>query len=307
LGTLLVSGLGAPRLRGVLSLEWVPSGGASDRDHDGVPDADDMCPDVPGPAGGELGGRGCPAPPRDADRDGVFDSDDACPDLPGIRTHDPMTHGCPDADRDGVPDPLDACPKVAGDRSVLPRFNGCPSDADGDGVLDLQDACPDEPGVTTNDEATNGCPRPVPPPDRDLDGVTDAEDACPDEAGVASQDAAQNGCPIVRVVGELFVLARPLQLATATGQRPVTFTQDSEQVLAEIAAFLVTAHPEIAKVRVSARGDAGERVKKPGAARAEAQAVIERLVAQGVSRRRLEAKGTVDVTRPERIELRVAK
>ena len=173
LGTLLVSGLGAPKLRGVLSVEWLPSGAASDRDHDGVVDADDQCPDVAGPATGDRQALGCPAPPRDTDHDGVFDSEDACPDLPGVRTHDPMTRGCPDADRDGIPDPLDACPKVAGDPSVLPRFNGCPADSDGDGVLDLQDACPDDPGVPTNDESTNGCPKPPPPPDADGDGGGD--------------------------------------------------------------------------------------------------------------------------------------
>ena len=277
LGTLLVSGLGAPKLRGVLSVEWVPAGAASDRDHDGVADADDRCPDVPGLTAGDPSALGCPAPPRDTDRDGIFDSDDACPDLPGLRTHDVMTHGCPDADRDGIPDPLDACPKVAGDRSVLPRYNGCPADADGDGVLDLQDACPDDPGVPTDDESTNGCPKPPPPPDTDGDGVTDADDACPDEKGLAATDPAQNGCPLVRVVADLFVMLRPLEIASAPGKRPVTFTQDSEQLLADTATFLVVTHPEIVKVRVSAK------------ALGEAQAVVERLVAYGVSRRRLEA------------------
>lgn len=291
LGTLLVSGLGAPKLRGVLSVDWLPSGAASDRDRDGVVDADDQCPDIAGLATGDRNALGCPAPPRDTDHDGVFDSDDACPDLPGIRTHDAMTHGCPDADRDGIPDPLDACPKIAGDRSVLPRYNGCPADADGDGVLDLQDACPDDPGVPTDDQSTNGCPKPPPPPDADGDGVTDADDACPDDKGLASTDAAQNGCPRVRVAGDLFVLARPLQLASAPGKRPVTFTPESEALLGEISAFLVTTHPEVAKVRIAAR------------ALGEAQAIVERLVALGVSRRRMEAvKRDVGA-----IELRVVK
>lgn len=277
IGTLLVSGLGAPKLRSVLSVEWLPTGAASDRDHDGVPDADDACPDVPGLKSGDPSALGCPPPPRDTDRDGIVDSDDACPDLPGLRTHDVMTHGCPDADRDGVPDPVDACPKVAGDRSVLPRYNGCPADADGDGVLDLQDACPDDPGVPTTDESTNGCPKPPPPPDTDGDGVTDGDDACPDEKGLASTDAAQNGCPTVRVAADRFVLLRPLEIGSVPGKRPVTFTPDSEQLLADTATFLVVTHPEIAKVRVSAK------------ALGEAQAAVERLVAYGVSRRRLEA------------------
>jgi OOP family OmpA-OmpF porin len=295
LGTLLVGGLGAAKVRAVFSLEWVPRGvSARDRDHDGVIDADDACPDVPGLASAELGSRGCPAPPRDADRDGIFDTDDACPDLAGIRTREPMTHGCPDADRDGIPDPLDACPKISGERSVLPRFNGCPADADGDGVLDLQDACPEQPGFETGDEATNGCPRAAPPPDRDEDGVTDGEDACPDEKGAASSEENQNGCPPVRVVDGLIALTRAIELAPAPAKRPVAFTQESEQSFADIANFLVLAHPEITRVRVSARGDI-------------AQAAVERLVIYGVSRRRLEVRGVADPAKSRHVELRVLK
>ena len=66
LGTAVVTGLGAPGFRGVLSLEWVPGGGITpshDRDGDGVMDADDTCPDVPGPADAGLGARGCPPAP----------------------------------------------------------------------------------------------------------------------------------------------------------------------------------------------------------------------------------------------------
>jgi hypothetical protein len=31
----------------------------------------------------------------DRDHDGVADSQDACPDTPGVRTGDPKTNGCP--------------------------------------------------------------------------------------------------------------------------------------------------------------------------------------------------------------------
>ncbi|MBK7248129.1 MAG: OmpA family protein [Flavobacteriales bacterium] len=81
-----------------------------DRDHDGVPDAVDRCPDVPGIEA--LGG--CP----DADGDGVADSMDACPDVAG-----PVEmHGCPDTDGDGIADNLDRCPTVKGVASM----QGCP-------------------------------------------------------------------------------------------------------------------------------------------------------------------------------------
>lgn len=96
LGTALVTGLGAPGFRGVLSIEWAPSATvAADRDHDGVMDADDMCPDVAAPDSVVAGARGCPDAPIDRDHDGVIDTDDACADAPGTRTLDAKTNGCP--------------------------------------------------------------------------------------------------------------------------------------------------------------------------------------------------------------------
>jgi len=110
-GAPLVSGLGAPRFRGVISLEWVPSSTpARDRDQDGVLDADDVCPDVPGLASGPADTRGCPSPPRDSDGDGIIDAEDACPELAGVRSSsDRMAHGCPAP----AQDPADAAPPSA--------------------------------------------------------------------------------------------------------------------------------------------------------------------------------------------------
>ena len=39
-----------------------------------------------------------PPPPPDRDGDGVVDADDACPDVPGVHTEDPKTNGCPAPD-----------------------------------------------------------------------------------------------------------------------------------------------------------------------------------------------------------------
>jgi outer membrane protein OmpA-like peptidoglycan-associated protein len=83
------SGYGRELYRVFAGLRWerlVPAAGrapAGDRDGDGVPDAQDRCPDQPGPA--EL--EGCP----DRDGDGVPDIDDKCPDVPGPAQND----GCP--------------------------------------------------------------------------------------------------------------------------------------------------------------------------------------------------------------------
>jgi len=83
-----------------------------DRDGDGIVDAEDLCPDVPGIAALN----GCP----DKDGDGITDASDKCPDEAGPADND----GCPirDRDGDGVVDAEDNCPDVAGTAAN----NGCP-------------------------------------------------------------------------------------------------------------------------------------------------------------------------------------
>ena len=85
-------------------------GKGKDSDGDGVPDAEDKCPNDPGPAKYN----GCP----DTDGDGIIDKDDKCPTVPGL----PEFQGCPDTDGDGIPDPDDACPTEKGPASN----HGCP-------------------------------------------------------------------------------------------------------------------------------------------------------------------------------------
>ncbi|HEX8910245.1 MAG TPA: OmpA family protein [Anaeromyxobacteraceae bacterium] len=85
------AGYGHESFRVFAGLRWerlasaAGPGRPGDRDGDGVPDAEDRCPDQPGPA--EL--EGCP----DRDGDGVPDIDDRCPDQPGPAQND----GCPPA------------------------------------------------------------------------------------------------------------------------------------------------------------------------------------------------------------------
>lgn len=113
----------------------------SDRDGDGIPDAQDRCPDVAGVAIHS----GCP----DTDGDGLADDKDDCPTQAG-----PLAlKGCPDRDKDGIADKYDKCPDEAGPASNM----GCPNtntDRDGDGIPDKADKCPDSPGPASN----NGCP-----------------------------------------------------------------------------------------------------------------------------------------------------
>lgn len=83
-----------------------------DRDGDGIVDAEDLCPDVPG----IVALNGCP----DQDGDGITDASDKCPEEAGPADND----GCPilDRDGDGVVDAEDNCPDVVGTAAN----NGCP-------------------------------------------------------------------------------------------------------------------------------------------------------------------------------------
>lgn len=88
-----------------------------DRDHDGIEDSRDACPDVPEPAG-ETDHDGCPTveAPKDRDHDHIPDAKDACPDEAGEATDDLRCHGCAigDRDHDGVDDHDDRCPDAPG-------------------------------------------------------------------------------------------------------------------------------------------------------------------------------------------------
>lgn len=165
---------------------------SNDRDGDGIPNAQDKCPDQYGVAASN----GCPpAEPLgggtalDADLDGIPNATDACPNEFGTA----KANGCPDADDDGVPDQSDKCKYAAG----LARWEGCP-DTDGDGLPDNTDRCPTQKGAA----ADNGCP----PADRDNDGVPDKVDKCPDQAGKANRE----GCPdpVEEKPADGFVLVR---------------------------------------------------------------------------------------------------
>lgn len=138
----------------------------TDTDQDGVVDARDECPDIPG----TRSTKGCP----DADRDGISDAEDHCPELIGL----PTLNGCPDRDEDGIIDPEDACPDLKGVQS----YRGCPAvDRDKDGISDVIDLCPDMSGQVQ----WKGCP------DSDSDGIPDNKDGCP---GIAGPEKLR-GCP----------------------------------------------------------------------------------------------------------------
>ncbi|MEO8901604.1 MAG: OmpA family protein [Polyangiaceae bacterium] len=259
IGPGLTRGLGAPQFRGLLALEWAPpiekrAAAPRDRDHDGILDDADACPDVPGVATDDPASNGCP-PAKDRDKDGVLDAEDACPDVPGVKTDDPKTNGCPP-----------------------------PKDRDKDGILDDDDACPDEPGVATDDPKTNGCP---PPHDRDKDGIVDDQDACPDSPGPANSDPKKNGCPEARIEqGQIKILER-VEFENASAKiRPV-----SETVLNAVLEVM-KAHPEFTKLGVQGHTDNhGAAGYNQRLSEQRAAAVVNWLVSHGVERKHLSAQG----------------
>ena len=233
--------------------------GNSDKDKDGILDKDDKCPDVWGLAQFQ----GCP----DTDGDGITDADDQCPTVAGPAEN----NGCPwgDADNDGVTDNLDKCPSVAG-----PAENGgCPwPDTDGDGVLDKDDKCPNTPGL----EQFQGCP------DTDGDGIADPDDQCPNEAGPKEN----NGCPVTYKT-----VTQALQ-NIAFEFNSATLTANSQDMVNQAAAFLNSSSLAGQNVYVDGYTD-----KKGAAAynlklsKNRAQSVVDALVAAGVDKSRLTARG----------------
>lgn len=256
-------GIGAARFRFLASLDWFPA-------------------PVAAPAGS-----GEPVPLRDLDGDGVADELDACPDSPGPAHPLDLQHsGCPDpgdADGDGITDDVDACPAQRGLPSGDAATHGCaPSDRDHDGVVDTIDACPDTPGVQTADPLRSGCPA-----DSDGDGINDADDACPGVAGPRDRAPKRHGCPKVRIEAGSIEIAEQVQFATGSAR----ILPESDELLRAVAEILL-GHPEIELVSVDGHTDAdGSPSVNEKLSRDRALAVVMRLVDNGVSARRLTARG----------------
>ena len=99
-----------------------------------------------------------PVKPGDKDHDGILDKDDKCPNDPEDKDGFEDEDGCPDPDndKDGILDAKDKCPLEPEDKDGFEDEDGCPDpDNDKDGVLDKADKCPNEPGPADN----NGCPK----------------------------------------------------------------------------------------------------------------------------------------------------
>jgi outer membrane protein OmpA-like peptidoglycan-associated protein len=233
-----------------------------DRDHDGVYDDQDKCPDVPG----LKRYQGCPIP--DTDGDGINDEQDSCPTVPGVLRY----HGCPipDTDHDGVNDEEDSCPTVPG----LAKFHGCP-DTDGDGIPDNLDSCPTVPGLAKY----HGCPA----PDRDHDGIPDDEDLCPDEPGPAST----HGCPIAKVA--LNITADFKNILFDYGKASIR--PESDTILARSATVINEQIPN-SQLYIDGYTDSkGSVAINRKLSKLRAQAVADALIRHGVDKSRIIVRG----------------
>lgn len=265
--------------------EAPPAVAPSDRDHDGVLDQDDLCPDEHMGKHPDPKKRGCPK--RDRDHDGVFDDEDLCPDEPKGSHPDPKMLGCPrrDRDGDGVYDDEDLCPdEPKGEHPDAKRL-GCPAkDTDKDGVYDYEDECPLVPMGMNPDPKRKGCPL----GDRDGDHIPDVVDACPDVPGAPSPDPKKNGCPgLVEIKQNAIVILQEVYFDTDKAR-----IQSRSFALLDSVAYVFKSQPNIKKVAVEGHtDDRGKMDHNMDLSQRRAQSVMKYLVEHGVEAGRLEAHG----------------
>lgn len=234
-----------------------------DKDKDGIVDAEDACPTIPGTAATH----GCP----DKDGDGIADATDKCPDVPGLARF----NGCPipDTDKDGVNDEEDKCPTTPG----LKKYLGCPiPDTDKDGINDEEDACPQIAGLAEY----KGCPA----PDNDNDGVLDKDDKCPDVPGLKDN----NGCPEIK---------KEIVEKVNFAARNIFFDMNSDKIQAKSfpslneVADLLKQHQEL-KMDINGYTDnIGAPAYNKVLSQKRAEAVRNYLISKGVSAESLHATG----------------
>jgi hypothetical protein len=317
-GVGLNHGIGAPMIRGFVGVGWAPD--FRDRDHDGIVDALDRCPDEAEDRDGFQDDDGCPD--EDNDNDGIPDKLDKCPndyeDFDGFQDDD----GCPDLDNDNdkIPDVNDSCPNEPEDGKGKRPFDGCPStqeDSDGDGVPDVKDQCPDEPEDKDGFQDGDGCPDTdndedgipdmydacpnapedadgfedndgCPDLDNDKDGIPDKQDKCPNQPETLNGVKDDDGCPDA---GEPIVVLRDDKIEVL---ERVTFVSGQTQLspashaILKLVAMVLRGHTELARVRIDVRAEGvGEATMK-----GRAQEVIKALSSMGVDSKRLKT-GTV--------------
>ncbi len=306
----------APQVGIYVGVQWSGFLLSQDRDHDGIPNALDKCPDDAEDKDGFQDEDGCPDP--DNDHDGICDpwvaekglsakyasvchGSDKCPndpeDIDGFQDED----GCPDLDNDhdGVPDIKDKCPNVAqGPNGV----DGCPVlDADGDGIPDDKDKCPHEAEDKDGFQDEDGCPD----PDNDHDGICDpwvaaqglsakyasvchGSDKCPDAPETRNGFEDEDGCP--DTVKQTQIVKTMVLKGVNFRSGSAELTPESYQVLDGVAAQLQLS-PETRFEVAGHTDNRGNPLKNQALSRARAQTVANYLILKGVDAKRLRVMG----------------
>ena len=226
---------------------------------------------------------------RDRDHDGILDEVDQCPDVAEDKDGFQDSDGCPDDDndKDGIADKVDHCPDIAEDKDGFEDSDGCPDDDnDKDGIADKADKCPDVPEDKDGFEDEDGCPE----PDNDKDGIPDVQDLCPNEPETVNGYADTDGCPDedqVRVVGDKIVLDDRVHFYVNS----FIIRKVSYPLLMRLAK-LIADHPEY--VHISVEGHADERGPdnfNQKLSEDRARAVMDFLIKQGIAADHLSSIG----------------
>jgi hypothetical protein len=310
------NGIGAPDFRIFAAASFNPD--YRDRDHDGIYDVNDKCPDQPEDRDGFQDQDGCPDP--DNDNDGIPDVSDKCPNDPEDFDQFQDADGCPDPDNDndGIPDLNDSCPNAPEDGKGKNPHDGCPStteDSDGDGIPDAVDKCPDEPEDKDGFQDEDGCPDPdndadgipdnfdncpndpedpdgfededgCPDPDNDKDGIPDVSDKCPLQPETLNGIKDDDGCPdpgpeIVHFGDGRIEVVPKIGFVSHAGKLQVKDGQGAKAV--NDVALVMKGHPEIVRVRIEVHAESGGGEETQH----RAEAVRDFLVSKGVDVARL--------------------
>lgn len=226
------------------------------------------------------------AAPGDRDNDGIPDPQDLCPDDPEDLDGVDDTDGCPedqDTDGDGIADSLDLCAGEPEDMDGYLDADGCPDpDNDGDGVPDADDRCPLAPEDPDGFEDEDGCPD----EDNDLDGLPDVADSCPNEYGIE----AEHGCPKaykdVEVTDSQVVIRQQVHFETNRAKiRPQSFA------LLDTVAQVLRDYPKIRVEVQGHTDSQGPDKKNLTLSQQRADAVREYLIGRGIEPYRMTAVG----------------